>query len=170
MKNQQPNNCRFRGFTLIEMIIVIIILSIVAVGATSLLTQGFNAYFAAQNIMDPQLQGRMALEVMSRDLRAIRSPLDISSATANSITFVDVDSRNIYYQFYNGQLQRKISDSGSYQALASNVQSIAINYYDATGATATQNTSIRYIVVTLTMNINNVPLTLNTGVYPWNLN
>ena len=170
MKNQQPNIRRFRGFTLIELVIVIIILSIVAVGATSLLTQGFNAYFAVQNIMDPQLQGRMALEIMTRDLRAIRSPLDISNATANSITFVDEDNRNIYYQFSNGQLQRKISDSGSYQTLASNVQSIAINYYDATGATATQNTLIRYIVITLTINDNNVSLVLNIGVYPWNLN
>jgi prepilin-type N-terminal cleavage/methylation domain-containing protein len=157
------------GFTLMEMIISIMILSILVAGSTLLLTQGFKGYFAAQNVVNPQIKGGLALEIMTRDLRAIRSPADISNATANSLAFVDVDNRSIYYQFLNNQLQRKIGSTGSYQALLNNVQNIIIYYYDALGVVATQNASIRYIVVNITMNDNSSNI-LTTGVYPWQLN
>lgn len=170
MKSRKFNSYHSFGFTLVELIVVIVIVSALAAGSALLLAQGFQAYTVAQNTINLQTLGRTALEIMGRDLRAIRSPADIITATPNSINFIDVINRNIFYQVSNGQLQRQIGTSGSFQTLVNNVQNITMSYYDATGTATTQNTSIRYIVIDLTIKINNISFTLSEGVYPWNLN
>lgn len=172
MKNKISDIYIGRGFTLIEMIIVIVVLSIVSVGASMLLVKGFGSYNLAQNTINSQQQAQIALELMTRDLRAIRSSSDISIAASNNIVFVDVNGNTIDYKFFSATklLQRKIGSVGTYQSLANNVQDMTISYYDATGASATQNTLIRYIVISVTISIDNIPFTLKVGVYPWNLN
>jgi|GEM_PF-1435133 len=160
------------GVTLVELVIVIMITSIIVLGVTMFLQQSFRTYFTTADIMRPQIQAQAAIETITRDLRTIRSTLDISNITSNSITFVDIDNKTVYYRLFNNQLQRKvdtITTTGSYQTLVSNVQNFIISYYDSTGVSVTQNNAIRYIFVTLTININNTPFTLNAGVYPWNL-
>ena len=53
---------KLRGFTLIELILVIIIVSIIVAGSSNLLAQGFKAYAAAKDVINTNSQDIIALE------------------------------------------------------------------------------------------------------------
>jgi len=147
-----------KGFTLIEMVIVIVILSVVAVLASRVLGAGFSSYLDNQNIVNANEQGRLALEKMIRDIHAINSPSSISSATATSLSFTDVNGNAITYALSGTQLQR------NGVTLADGVNSLTFGYYTSAGATAAVTTSIIYINVTLNITQNSVNYTLGTTI------
>ena len=95
-----------RGFTLIEIIIVIVILSIVSGITIKFLTDSLRVYTMTVNQKTLFDEGKLALERMCRDIRDARS---ITSVTASSITFVrnnataqDIASETIIFQLNAG--------------------------------------------------------------------
>lgn len=166
------NNPQQAGYTLIEIIIVIILLGILIAGSGNLLKVGFNSFNAEKNIVNANWQGSVALERMTRDLRAVRSPADITTAAANSITINDIYGNTITYQVTGAQLLRNT------QAIADGIQSITLAYYKGdTGSTlltplplsAALLPSVRYVVITLNMNFNKIAFPITTAIYLWNL-
>jgi prepilin-type N-terminal cleavage/methylation domain-containing protein len=153
---------RKRGFTLIEMVCVIIILSIIAVVASRVMGAAFNSYFDNQSIVNANEQGRLALERMIRDIHAINSPADLTTAGASTLTFNDVKGNTITYALSGTQLQR------NGVALADGVSSLALGYYDGTGAVAASNAAVRYITITLNITQNSVNYTIKTTVTTMN--
>ena len=88
---------RARGFTLVEMLLVIVLLGIVAAVAAPAMQSGFRAYFTGQDIAEADWQARVALERMTRELRTVRAPADLVLASASDLTFVDLDGNTIRY-------------------------------------------------------------------------
>jgi prepilin-type N-terminal cleavage/methylation domain-containing protein len=82
---QTPNSELQRGFTLIEIIIVIVILSIVSGITIKFLVDSLRIYTMTVNQKTLFDEGKLALERMCRDIRDARS---ITSVTTSSITFV----------------------------------------------------------------------------------
>lgn len=164
----------YRGFTLVELIITIIILSIVAGGSAILVSKGLDAFFAGRNTIDADWQGRVAVERMSRELHNIRSTRDIIAATSSSIRFIDNMGNDISYYVVGSQLMRKSPFNGEERILADGV-GLMLNYYRGNGAVITtpsifpQVTDIRYIVVTVNVTYGGANFNLITGIYPWNL-
>ena len=78
-----------RGFTLIEIIIVIVILSIVSAITIKFLVDSLRIYTMTVNQKTLFDEGKLALERMGRDIRDARS---ITGTTASSITFVRDDA------------------------------------------------------------------------------
>lgn len=74
-----------KGFTLIEIIVVIVILSIVSAISIKFLADSLRIYTTTVNQKTLFDEGKLALERMCRDIRDARS---ITSVTADSITFV----------------------------------------------------------------------------------
>ncbi len=74
-----------KGFTLIEVVIVIVILSIVSAITIKFLVDSLRIYTMTVNQKTLLDEGRLALERMCRDIRDARS---ITGTTADSITFV----------------------------------------------------------------------------------
>jgi prepilin-type N-terminal cleavage/methylation domain-containing protein len=162
-----------QGFTLIELVMVIVLLGILAVGGASLMSMGFSSFFKGRNIMEADWQGRVALERMGRDLRAIRSASDITLPTqtgqnsANTIIFTNLDGNQITYDGSSGN-----NILLNTQILADST-SLNLTYYDAAGSQIVPSvsvpyTNVKYIVITLTITYRGANFTITKGIYPWN--
>lgn len=147
-----------KGFTLIEMVFVIIILSIIALIASRVMGAAFNSYYDNQNIVNANEQGRLALERMVRDIHAVNSPSSVTTANATSLTFTDVNGNAVTYALSGSQLQR------NGVTLADGVNTLTFGYYDGAGAVTGTTTAIRYINVTLNITQNSVNYTLVTTI------
>lgn len=147
-----------QGFTLIEMVIVIVILSIIAGVAARVMSTALNSYFDNQNIVNANEQGRLALERMARDIHAINSTSSITTANASTLTFVDVNGNTVTYSLSGTQLLRNSV------VLADGINRLTFAYYTGAGAVAGTTTAIRYITVALNITQNNVNYNLATTI------
>lgn len=85
------------GFTLVELLMVIVLFGIVAAFAAPAMQSGFQAYFTGRDISEADWQARVALERMTRELRSVRAPADLALAAAGDLTFIDLDGNSIRY-------------------------------------------------------------------------
>ncbi len=88
---------REHGFSLFELVMVIVIFGMVAAVAAPLIGSAFQAYFTGRDIAETDWQARVAIERMTRELRTIRAPADLAIASASDIAFVDIDGNPIRY-------------------------------------------------------------------------
>jgi len=151
------------GFTLIEFVLVIVLFGIVAAVGSKMLAEGFRAYFAGRDLIDAQWQGRVALERMTRDIRAARSNADISIWSAAQLTFTRLSGASISYQLAGISLMRNT------QVLADGVAGLAFSYQASDGSAAATVNDIRYITVSMNITQGGVASTLATTVHARNL-
>lgn len=130
---------RSRGFSLIELVMVMVLFGIVAAVAAPVVSSGFQAYFTGRDISEVDWQARVAMERMTRELRSIRAPSDLVITSAGDIAFVDSDGNPIRYCLGTvgscpgaaGELMRNA------QPLASGVSGLDFSFLTrAAGATA----------------------------------
>jgi len=168
---RNPKSAFERGFTLIEIIIVIVILSIVSGITIKFLIDSLKIYTMTVNQKALFDEGKLALERMCRDIRDARSmTVPASGGSGNTITFQrtnatgagqDLPNEIITYRLSSGAIQReKASYSLPYPLLASNVSAFTVTR----GATNDEIT----IVLTLLLGTGE-NITLQTKVYPKNL-
>lgn len=155
------------GFTLIELIMVIVVLGIIIGMSSSLITQGLNAFLSGEDISDANWQGQVASQRMSRDLSLIRSPTDIATASATSITFTDIFNNSISYSLSGSSLI--LTQNGTAQTLADGISTLSFTYYDTNGVVTATTSLIRYIQFSINVTLNGVNYTLATLIYPRNL-
>ncbi len=156
------NKKKQKGFTLIELVIVIVISAILIANSSGLMVQGFNSFVNAKSIIQNNWQNSVALECMVRDFHAIRSSSDIAAISNASITYTDVSANTITYSI-NGysQLVRTMNSIG--QILADDMGSLSFSYYDSTGAVTTTPSSVCYITVNIGAQ---EPI---ATIFPWNI-
>lgn len=154
-----------KGFTLIEMVVVIVILAVIAITGSVFLQEGLNVYFTNQSIANASTQARITLETMTRRIREIRSLNAITVATATQLTFADVNNNTIDYQFSGTNLLL----NGNSLMTGLNSATSNFSYLDENANATTTLANIRYVVITLVIAENNVNYTLRTVVYPRNI-
>jgi len=92
-----------KGFTLIELAIVIALLAILGLGIVTFFTNTFRTWWQASQQIDAQQKARVAMDEMSRNIRQCANPgaiLPAVGASATSIIFVLFDAggnRNMVY-------------------------------------------------------------------------
>jgi prepilin-type N-terminal cleavage/methylation domain-containing protein len=154
-----------QGFSLLEMVMVIVLLSIVAAIGSSMLSSGFTAYFTGRDIINADWQGRFALDRMTRELRMVRSATvaDLDILTANAITFTDTAGNVVSYSRAGNTLMRNA------QPLADGVSALSFSYIEADGKTATTDaTVVAYVTVDLAVNQAGSSFTLRNTIDPRN--
>ena len=164
-KNESMKLNNQKGFTLIEMVIVIVLISIIAGVAAMIILEGAKSYQKEVSYSDIHNQGRLAIERMAREIRMIRSATaaDISTMTASNIVFNDVNGTNIQFSFAGNTISR----SGN--TLANNVQSMAFSYYQQDGTTVAGSAAeVWYVQISLTMVNAGETLPLRLRVHPRN--
>jgi len=165
---RNPQSAFQRGFTLIEMIMVIVILSIASAISIKFLTDSLRIYTMTVNQKTLLDEGKLALERMCRDIRDAKA---ISGVTASSITFIrnnatffdsglpgDLVGETITFRL-NGSVLEKVKASPSTTIpLANNASAFVVT-------NATNEIQLR---LTLLM-LSGENVTLQTKVYPRNL-
>jgi prepilin-type N-terminal cleavage/methylation domain-containing protein len=127
---------RTGGFTLMEVVITLIVIGVLATIGARIMSTAFQTYFAGREIAQDDAQVRYALERMTRELRTVRSPADLTISTQNKIKFVDSASSTVSYRLIGTQLQRSQDNEATYQPLAENINTLAITYLRNDGQTA----------------------------------
>jgi prepilin-type N-terminal cleavage/methylation domain-containing protein len=163
--NSELKTMGSRGFTLIEIIVVIVVLAIVSAITIKFLTDSLRIYTMTVNQKTLLDEGKMALERMCRDIRDARS---ITGTTATSITFTRNDAtvqdgagENIRFDL-NGNTLRKVKNAGGAPenpiAMADSVSTF----------TVTNATNEIQLQLTLSL-ASGENVTIQTKVYPKNL-
>ena len=139
-----------RGFTLAELLIVIAILGMMLAGIVSVQMQGQQAYLIGAHRVEAQQNGRIALELMVRELRSATSVTAIPSAT--DMTFVDENGITIRYSLAGAVINR--STPGDTTPLIGGVVTLNMTYfhYDPVTnvvTTTTDNTQVNLVRVQL---------------------
>lgn len=147
---------RSHGFTLVEMLFVIVIMSIVCLIIGRLLLNTYLTFSTAQNIADADWNNFLAIERIVNDVHRIRSPGDISTITASQFAMTDVSGNAVSYQFSGSTLTRNS------QTLATNIQSFSFAYYDKNGTVTATASSVRYIKIAISVLKGTIPSSFST--------
>jgi prepilin-type N-terminal cleavage/methylation domain-containing protein len=124
-----------RGFTLVELILAAVILAFAMAAIFTLQWGGQQAYLLGANRIDTQQNARVALDLMTRELRSAQSVTstvtnctDCDCATHSpDITFVDQTGQTIEYACSANTLNRTVN--GTATALIGGVQALTITAY-----------------------------------------
>ena len=161
-----------KGFTLIEIIVVIVILAIVSAITIKFLVDSLRIYTMTVNQKTLFDEGKLALERMCRDIRDARSittPAAGGSGSTirfrrNNATTQDVVNEDIRFQLTGTTLEKDKATPNVTVALASNVTGFTVTR----GRAATNNTNEITLVLTLSLT-SGENVMLQTKVYPKNL-
>ena len=167
-----PNSELQRGFTLIEIVVVIVILSIVSAITIKFLTDSMRIYTMTVNQKTLFDEGKLALDRMCRDIRDARSILvPNTGSSGTSITFTrtnataqDSASENITFQLTGTNLEKVKTSPAANSAIAGNVSAFTVSR----GAPATNNLNEITLILTLSLGTGE-NVTVQTKVYPKNL-
>ena len=169
---RSPKSAFERGFTLIEIIIVIVILSIVSGITVKFVIDGLRIYTMTVNQKTLLDEGKLALERMCRDIRDARTiQTPVAGGSGSTIYFrrshaTDYDTANewLYFRRTGNTLEKDKANPNVTTALASNVAEFTV----ARGEAATNNANEITLVLTLSLS-SGENVTLQTKVYPKNL-
>jgi prepilin-type N-terminal cleavage/methylation domain-containing protein len=158
-------NRHIKGFSLVELVIVIVLLSILLTIGTNIIVKQFQIFAAGQKMVEADWQGRITVNRMERD---IRDAVNIINASSNNITFINTNGETISYSLggVNNTQLIYTTVSGS-QPLANNVNSINFGYYDSNGNITASD--IRYVSFSPNIVNNNTNFNITTAVYLWNM-
>jgi prepilin-type N-terminal cleavage/methylation domain-containing protein len=113
------------GFTLAELVVVAAVMGLLMAGVFALQRQGQEAYLLGSSRVETQQNARVALDLMTRELRSATSVT--TPTTATDITFVDQTGRTIRYSVAGATLNRTVN--GITSALIGGVQSLFMTGY-----------------------------------------
>jgi prepilin-type N-terminal cleavage/methylation domain-containing protein len=128
---------REAGFTLPELLIVIVIASIVAVAFSAMFLEAVRTY----QFMDAEKgmleDSRYAEERVARELKRVKDNTSISTATPTTLTFVDRANATVSFSWSGvSGADLLYTKGGSSQVLARGVDSLAFQYWKQNGAAA----------------------------------
>lgn len=113
------------GFTLLEMVMVLVILGVLAAVSAPMLSSTFDSYFIGQQIVEADAQARLAMERMLREFRFAAS-YTITGTDKVSFTYQDgsVSPPGIEYSLSSGNLIRKNTSAGTQETLATGISNL----------------------------------------------
>ncbi|MDO9464609.1 MAG: prepilin-type N-terminal cleavage/methylation domain-containing protein [bacterium] len=161
-----------KGFTIIELIMVIVITGIIAGITAMLLLQVMNVYSFVTVREVILSDGELAMGRMSREIRQIEDVYSIYKADSEEIEFEDAYYNLINFRRSGGSLLRNSDE------LATDLTSLTFQYTTSDGNPPVVNdpatpeeeeTNIKRIQINLTIKKGDEEIALQSQVYPRNL-
>lgn len=149
---------KFIGFTLLELVLVILVIGIVVAASSKPIMQGLNNFVVNKDFDTLDWQANMALEEMTRKIRTIPRSASITTATASQFTFVDNLNTTISYTLSGGNILENTN------ILTSNATSLAFTYYTRLGASTLTASAIRFVKISITLTVGTYTYTYATTV------
>lgn len=146
-----------RGFTLIEMVAVAVIIGILAVAVAPMALTGMNAYDATLNSVTTLDKLRYATERLARELRA--TDYNGANFVINMSTSAPVFTKTDGAQVTVGTSGTTVTLGYSTVAaagtpvLTDQLSSLAFAYYDQNGVSTASNIAVRYVEIALTLSL-----------------
>ena len=156
------------GFTLIEIVITIVLVTILAGIAALIILQGVKAYSDEQSRSDVHYQARLAMERMAREIRHVRSCADITGPVnpSNTLSFTDITGTAVAFSVSGGNLSRGVD------ILATGITSAQpFRFFDRSGnatVSCIAPNDIWFVDISLTAEQGAESLVLNSRVHPRN--
>ena len=154
------------GFSLVELIVVVVVLGIVASMGAVVIRDGLLGYLRGREITSADWQGRLALGRISRELRDIAPSVvanNIAATSCGSTAFVfsDINAAPISYT----QSATTLLRNG--QPLADNVTGLRFYCLKSDGqAYTTMPSAVYYVTVSMIVSTENTSATYRSTVKP----
>jgi len=155
------------GFSLVEVIVVIVVLGIVASMGAVVVRDGILGYLRGREITGADWQGRLALERITRELRTIASPnysnIAATSCGGSTFAFSDATATPISYTQSTTTLLR------NGQPLADNVTGLRFYCLTSTVQPTATLSDVYYVTVSMVVSTANTSASYRSTVRPRNL-
>ncbi len=134
------------GYTLIEMIVILLVIAVLTSAFASYIMSSMNAYVFIKSRETGLSNCRTSIERMVRELRRIEAPATITIAATTECQFVDTDYNTVDYVQLGTDLLR---NSDKLVTSLSSIEGLRFTYYDANLNQTGAPQNIRYIKVKL---------------------
>lgn len=92
-----------KGFSLIEMMVVVVILGLIVLGLVTFFTGGVKSWVAGQSQLEAQRNARQAMDIMVREIREGDSiAASDSNATSITVNYVTLGKSPVTYSLSSG--------------------------------------------------------------------
>ncbi|MFC1666756.1 prepilin-type N-terminal cleavage/methylation domain-containing protein [Candidatus Omnitrophota bacterium] len=163
---------KVNGFTLIELVIVIMIIGIITGVVGFVLLGTVDAWTFKFNRNDILWDGRLAMNRMLREMREVKDLTSVTTASSSQFRFINTDDIDITYSLSITDLNR--TENGVSNTLAEDVSSLAFTYFDSSGSAIStptvspSETDVRRVMVNLTLTKNGENVYLQSESVPRN--
>jgi len=161
-------NRQQKGYSLIEMMVVVVILGLIILGLVTFFTGGTKSWVAGQSQLEAQRNARQAMERMVREIR------EASNIKENSTLYKVIFKTPWIDKYYSWSGEKWDSVFEGTNPLINNVQNLTFKYFDSLDVeittlpiTGTDALKISKVRIDLKVDVDkdsNPDITLNTDV------
>ena len=161
-RNRISNGARkssLAGFTLVELILVIVTVGIIAAVLTPFISSAVDSWFFTSTEREIVFSARLAMNRMVREIRQIKNTASITTFTSTAFTFQDINDTNINFQQTGSSLERnsyeltgKLQDPGG----------LEFTYLDSDGNSTETSDDIRMVRIKLILLLGDNSITIQS--------
>lgn len=139
-----------KGFSLIEMMVVVAIIGLIVLGLVTFFTGGARSWVAGQSQLEAQRNARQAMDRMVKEIREGDSIASGSNATSITVNYLTLGKSSVTYSLSDNTISRESSP------LIDNVKTLKFTYPDAS--------KVHILLEVNVDNDENPDITLNTDI------